>query len=80
VVLALGITWVLGRSRSHAGGLAGRRVEGKVRRCIFSNFGRRDFANSAYLAGAVLGALGFGWLTDRIGRKKNCSSSRWLYI
>ena len=27
-------------------------------------------ANSAYLAGAVLGALGFGWLTDRIGRKK----------
>ncbi len=29
-----------------------------------------DLANSAYLAGAVLGALGFGWLTDRIGRKK----------
>src|SRR5260370_15616055 len=28
------------------------------------------FSNSAYLAGAVLGALGFGWLTDRIGRKK----------
>ncbi len=27
-------------------------------------------ASSAYLAGAVLGALGFGWLTDRIGRKK----------
>jgi MFS family permease len=27
-------------------------------------------SNSAYLAGAVLGALGFGWLTDRIGRKK----------
>ena len=25
---------------------------------------------SAYIAGAVLGALGFGWLTDRIGRKK----------
>lgn len=25
---------------------------------------------SAYIAGAVLGAIGFGWLTDRIGRKK----------
>ena len=25
---------------------------------------------SAYLAGAVLGALFFGWLTDRLGRKK----------
>jgi len=27
-------------------------------------------AASAYLAGAVLGALFFGWLTDRLGRKK----------
>src|SRR5690242_12099248 len=28
------------------------------------------FANSCYRAGAVLGSFGFGWLTDRIGRKK----------
>ena len=27
-------------------------------------------AGSAYLGGAVLGALFFGWLTDRLGRKK----------
>jgi MFS family permease len=27
-------------------------------------------ASSAYLAGAVTGALFFGWLTDRLGRKK----------
>src|SRR5919197_1522264 len=27
-------------------------------------------AGSAYLAGAVLGAVFFGWLTDRLGRKK----------
>jgi MFS family permease len=27
-------------------------------------------ASSAYLAGAVLGAMFFGWLTDRLGRKK----------
>src|SRR5207302_10081695 len=27
-------------------------------------------AGSAYLTGAVLGALFFGWLTDRLGRKK----------
>ena len=27
-------------------------------------------ASSAYLAGAVLGALFFGWLTDRLGRKR----------
>src|SRR5229473_1286032 len=28
------------------------------------------FASSAYLAGAVVGAVFFGWLTDRLGRKK----------
>ncbi|HEY1244189.1 MAG TPA: MFS transporter, partial [Hyphomicrobiaceae bacterium] len=28
------------------------------------------FIGSAYLAGAVLGAVFFGWLTDRLGRKK----------
>ncbi len=27
-------------------------------------------AGSAYLLGAVLGALFFGWLTDRLGRKR----------
>ena len=27
-------------------------------------------AGSAYIAGAVLGAMFFGWLTDRLGRKK----------
>ena len=29
---------------------------------------------SAYLIGAVAGALVFGWLTDRLGRK-SCSAS-----
>src|SRR5262249_6450405 len=28
------------------------------------------FASSCYLAGAVLGAVFFGWLTDRLGRRK----------
>src|ERR1700704_5840698 len=38
------------------------------------------FSNSAYLAGAVLGALGFGWLTDRIGRKKLFFITLALYL
>ena len=45
----------------------------------FSNFDV-GFANSAYLAGAVLGALGFGWLTDRIGRKKLFFITLALYL
>jgi MFS family permease len=50
-----------------AGALAGALKESPTMR--FSNFDV-GFSNSAYLAGAVLGALGFGWLTDRIGRRK----------
>jgi MFS family permease len=68
VVLALGITWILdGLEVTLAGSLAGALKESPA--LHFSNFDV-GFANSAYLAGAVLGALGFGWLTDRIGRKK----------
>ena len=68
VVLALGITWILdGLEVTLAGALSGALKDSPSLQ--FSNFDV-GLANSAYLAGAVLGALGFGWLTDRIGRKK----------
>jgi MFS family permease len=68
VVLALGITWILdGLEVTLAGALSGALKESP--RLHFTNFDV-GFSNSAYLAGAVLGAFGFGWLTDRIGRKK----------
>lgn len=68
VVIALGVTWILdGLEVTLAGALAGAVKESPQLR--FTNFDV-GFANSCYLAGAVLGALGFGWLTDRIGRKK----------
>src|SRR5882672_6153963 len=68
VVRALGITWILdGLEVTLAGALSGALKESPVLQ--FTNFDV-GFSNSAYLAGAVLGALGFGWLTDRIGRKK----------
>jgi MFS family permease len=68
VVLALGITWILdGLEVTLAGALSGALKESPTLQ--FSNLDV-GIANSAYLAGAVLGALGFGWLTDRIGRKK----------
>src|SRR4051794_31807531 len=68
VVLALGITWILdGLEVTLAGSLSGALKQSPA--LHLSNFDL-GLANSAYLAGAVLGALGFGWLTDRAGRKK----------
>jgi MFS family permease len=68
VVIALGITWVLdGLEVTLAGAVSGALKESP--RLHFSN-ADIGFASSAYLAGAVLGALGFGWLTDRLGRKR----------
>lgn len=68
VIAALGITWILdGLEVTLAGALSGALKNSPV-----LNFSNTDIgiATSAYLAGAVLGAIGFGWLTDRIGRKK----------
>ncbi|HBR46129.1 MAG TPA: MFS transporter, partial [Afipia sp.] len=68
VIAALGITWILdGLEVTLAGALSGALKSSPV-----LNFNNTDIgiATSAYLAGAALGAIGFGWLTDRIGRKK----------
>jgi MFS family permease len=68
VVAALGITWILdGLEVTLAGSLAGALKESPVLRFSNADIG---LAASAYLAGAVLGAIFFGWLTDRLGRKK----------
>jgi MFS family permease len=68
IVIALGVTWVLdGLEVTLAGSLAGALRESPVLRFSNADVG---FASSAYLAGAVLGAALFGWLTDRWGRKR----------
>ena len=78
IVIALGITWILdGLEVTLAGALSGALKQSPV--LHFSNFDV-GFSNSAYLAGAVLGALGFGWLTDRIGRKKLFFITLALYL
>src|SRR5260370_30594285 len=78
VVVALGITWIVdGLEVTLAGALSGALKESPM--LHFSNFDV-GFSNSLYLAGAVLGALGFGWLTDRIGRKKLFFITLALYL
>jgi MFS family permease len=68
VVAALGVTWILdGLEVTLAGSLAGALKESPALHFSNTDVG---LASSAYLAGAVLGALFFGWLTDRLGRKK----------
>ena len=68
VVVALGITWILdGLEVTLAGAISPALKESP--RLKFSN-ADVGFASSAYLAGAVCGALFFGWLTDRLGRKR----------
>ncbi len=47
-------------------------VAGALKQSAVLQFTNADvgLAGSAYVAGAVLGAIFFGWLTDRLGRKK----------
>ncbi len=68
VVIALGITWILdGLEVTLAGA-----ISPALKHSESLHFSNADvgLAGSAYLAGAVLGALLFGWLTDRLGRKR----------
>jgi MFS family permease len=68
VVVALGVTWILdGLEVTLAGAVAGALRQSPVLQFSNTDIG---LAGSAYIAGAVLGAVFFGWLTDRLGRKK----------
>jgi MFS family permease len=68
VVVALGITWVLdGLEVTLVGSLAGAIHNSPSLRLSETQIG---LAGSAYLIGAVFGAVIFGWLADRIGRRR----------
>lgn len=68
VVCALGITWILdGLEVTLVGSLSGAIADSPR---LGMSGGQIGYAASAYLTGAVIGALGFGWLTDRLGRKR----------
>ncbi|CAN7198253.1 MFS transporter [Trinickia sp. LjRoot230] len=78
IVAALGVTWLLdGLEVTLAGAVAGALKASPVLRFSNADIG---FASSAYIAGAVLGALGFGWLTDRLGRRKLFFITLSLYL
>ena len=68
VIATLGITWILdGLEVTLSGTLSGELTQSSALGLSNTQVG---LAGSSYLCGAVLGALFFGWLTDRWGRKK----------
>jgi MFS family permease len=78
VIVALGITWILdGLEVTLAGALA---AELKRTSALGLSNAEVGFAASSYIAGAVLGAFFFGWLTDRLGRKKLFTITLAVYL
>jgi MFS family permease len=78
VVVALGITWLLdGLEGNLAGSLAG--ILKRPDTLGFSD-AQLGLSSTYYLIGSVAGAIVFGYLTDRLGRKKLFSITLMLYL
>lgn len=78
VIVALGITWILdGLEVTLAGALSGELTQ---RSALGLTGAQVGLAGSFYLCGAILGAFFFGWLTDRLGRKKLFSITLAVYL
>ena len=78
VVVALGITWLLdGLESNLAGSLAGVLQRPDT---LHLNEAQLGLSGTYYLIGSVLGALFFGYMTDRLGRKKLFSITLLLYL
>jgi MFS family permease len=78
VVVALGITWILdGLEVTLAGAVSGALKESPTLKFSNTDIG---LAGAAYIAGAVIGAVFFGWLTDRLGRKKLFTITVLVYL
>jgi MFS family permease len=67
VVVALGITWILDGLEVTIVGAIGPVLQSPL--TLGLTAGEVGAAASAYVTGAVIGALIFGWMTDRFGRR-----------
>ncbi len=78
IVVALGITWVLDGLEVTIVGSIGPVLQD--RRALALTPAGIGTAASCYVAGAVLGAVAFGWLTDRFGRRVIFNITLAIYV
>src|SRR4051794_4335596 len=78
VILALGVTWIIdGLEVTLVGAISGVLQHEESLHFRSEQIG---LLGTAYLVGAVVGALVFGYLTDRLGRKKLFTITLALYL
>jgi MFS family permease len=78
LVVALGISWMLDGLEVTIVGAMGGVLED--RHTLHLSAADVAAVASFYITGAVLGALGFGWLTDRYGRRRIFFATLGCYI
>lgn len=76
IVTGLGITWVLDGLEVTLAGTIG----GVLKQALNMTDSQVGQSATFYLAGAVIGALFFGWATDRLGRKKLFTITLLVYL
>ena len=78
LIVALGISWMLDGLEVTIVGAMGGVLENP--NTLHLSAGEVGAVASFYITGAVCGALGFGWLTDRYGRRKIFFATLACYI
>jgi MFS family permease len=78
VIAALGITWILDGLEVTIVGSIGPILQD--RQTLALSAAEVGSAASCYVIGAALGSLGFGWLTDRYGRRKIFNVTLGIYL
>src|SRR6201995_6062226 len=78
VVCALGITWILDGLEVTLVGSLSPAID--ARGALNLTSGQVGLTGSAYILGAVIGAVVFGRLTDSLGRKRLCPITVAVYL
>jgi len=76
IVIGLGVTWVLDGLEVTLVGSIG----GVLKQSLNLSDAQVGATATAYLIGAVIGAIGFGYATDRLGRKKLFTVTLLVYL